>query len=272
MKRLIITSLAALSIAASGAVAGKVLAEVNGKKITTDDIAPILAQSGVSFEQLPPQIRQQVVDQAIERELLKEKALKSGIERSSEYKKALQKLKEDLALEMWMRKKFDEISVSDSEAKAFYNKNREKFKQPEMVHARHILVKSESEARQIIDELKKTPKSQLKQKFIELAKKKSIGPSAQRGGDLGFFKRGQMVKPFSDAAFSLRPGDFTKTPVKTQFGYHVIYVEEKKSAQTVPFEKVKEQIKQQLKMQKFQQEMQKEAQRLKSGAKIKKML
>jgi parvulin-like peptidyl-prolyl isomerase len=272
MKRLLATSLIAFSIAASGAVAGKVVAEVNGKKITTEDIAPMLAQSGMRFEQLPPQIRQQVVEQAVERELLKQNAIKSGIERTSEYKKALQKLKEDLALKIWMRKKFNEVKVSDAEAKAFYNKNKEKFKQPEMVHARHILVKSESEARQIINELKKTPKSKLKQKFIELAKKKSIGPSAQRGGDLGFFRRGQMVKPFSDAAFSLKAGEFTTKPVKTQFGYHVIYVEEKRSAQAVPFEKVKEQIKQQLKMQKFQQEIKKEAQRLKSGAKIKKMI
>ncbi len=272
MKRLIATSLVALSLAASSAVAGKVLAEVNGKKITTDDIAPILAQSGVNFEQLPPQIQQQVVDQAIERELLKQKAIKSGIERTSDYKKALQKLKEDLALEMWMRKKFNEVKVSDAEAKEFYNKNKEKFKQPEMVHARHILVKSESEAKQIINELKKTPKNKLREKFIELAKQKSIGPSAQRGGDLGFFKRGQMVKPFSDAAFGLKAGEFTTKPVKTQFGYHVIYVEEKRSAQTVPFEKVKEQIKQQLKMQKFQQQMQKEAQSLRKSAKIKKMM
>jgi len=251
--------------------AGDVVAEVNGKKITVEDLGAVVGRPGLKLEQIPMGMRDQLVEQAIERELLKQKALKSGIERSKEYRQALQKLKEDLALEIWMRKKFDQIKVSDKEAKAFYEKNREKFRQPEMVHARHILVKSESEAKQIISELQRTPKSKLKEKFIELAKQKSIGPSAQRGGDLGFFARGQMVKPFSDAAFSLKPGEFTKKPVKTQFGYHVIYVEEKKSAQAVPFEKVKEQLKQQLKMQKFQQTIKAEVEQLKKSAKIKKM-
>lgn len=272
MKKYIVGGLVALSLVASSAVAGKVIAEVNGKKITTEDIAPMLAQSGMKFEQLPPQIKQKVVDQAIERELLKEKAINSGIERSKEFKEALAKLKADLALEIWMRKQYNSIKISDKEAKEFYKQNIDKFKQPEMVHARHILVKSEEEAKKIIAELKKTPKDKLKAKFIELAQTKSVGPSGKRGGDLGFFKKGQMVKPFSDAAFSLKPGEFTKTPVKTQFGYHIIYVEEKKPASTVPFEQVKDKIKQQLKMKKFQELVKKEAEKLKKSAKIKKMI
>ncbi len=270
MRRYLVGGLVALSLVASSAVAGKVLAEVNGKKITTDDVAPMLAQSGMKFEQLPPQIQQKVVDQAIERELLKEKAIKSGIEKSKEFKEALKKLKTDLALEIWMRKQYNSIKVSDKEAKDFYQKNIDKFKRPEMVHARHILVKSEKEAQDIINELKKTPKSKLKEKFIELAKSKSVGPSGKRGGDLGFFRKGQMVKPFSDAAFSLKPGSFTTKPVKTQFGYHIIYVEEKKPASTTPFSEVKEKIKQQLKMQKFQELIKAEAEKLKKSAKIKK--
>ncbi len=270
MKKYFIGGLVALSLVASSAVAGKVLAEVNGKKITTEDIAPMLAQSGMTFEQLPPQIKQKVVDQAIERELLKEKAIKSGIEKTKEFKEALAKLKSDLALEIWMRKQYNSIHISDKEAKEFYQKNIDKFKKPPMVHARHILVKSEEEAKKIIQELEKTPKDKLKEKFIELAKAKSVGPSGKRGGDLGYFKKGQMVKAFSDAAFSLKPGEFTKTPVKTQFGYHIIYVEDKKPAQTIPFKDVKEKIKQQLKMKKFQEIVKKEANKLRKHAKIKK--
>ena len=270
MRKIVVSGLVALSLVTSSAVAAKVLAEVNGKKITTEDAAPMLAQSGMQFEQLPPQIKQKIVDQLIERELLKEKAIKSGVEKSKEYQEALKKLKSDLALEIWMRKQFNSIKISDKEAKDFYQKNIDKFKQPEMVHARHILVKSEQEAKDIIATLKKTPKSKLKEKFIELAKTKSTGPSGKRGGDLGFFTKGQMVKPFSEAAFSLKPGEFTKTPVKTQFGYHVIYVEEKKPAKTIPFEKVKERIKSQLKMKKFQEKIKAEAEKLKKSAKIKK--
>ncbi|BCD61814.1 peptidylprolyl isomerase [Nitratiruptor sp. YY08-26] len=270
MKKYFVGGLVALSLVASSAVAGKVLAVVNGKKITTEDAAPMLAQSGMKFEQLPPQIQQKVVDQLVERELLKEKALKSGVEKTKEYKEALNKLKADLALEIWMRKQFNSIKVSDKEAEDFYKKNIDKFKQPERVHARHILVKSEKEAKDIINELKKTPKDKLKEKFIELAKTKSVGPSGKRGGDLGYFKQGQMVKPFSDAAFSLKPGEFTTQPVKTQFGYHIIYVEDKKPASTVPFAQVKEKIKSQLKMQKFQKVIKSEAEKLKKSAKIKK--
>ncbi|MRI83714.1 MAG: peptidylprolyl isomerase [Nitratiruptor sp.] len=263
---------ALIALGLSGAIAGEVIAEVNGKKITSDDVAPMLAQSGMRFEQLPPQIKEKVVEQAIERELLKEHAIKSGIQRSKEFQEALKRLKEDLALETWMRKQYDSITITDSEAKAFYEKNRERFKQPEMVHARHILVKSESEAKAIIRELEATPKHKRKEKFIQLAKERSVGPSGQRGGDLGFFKREQMVKPFSDAAFALTPGEFTKEPVKTQFGYHVIYVEEKRPASVVPFEKVKEQIKRQLHMERFQERVKQEVERLKKRARIKKML
>ncbi len=270
MRKVVVSSLVALSLITGSAIAAQVLAEVNGKKITAEDAAPMLAQTGMKFEQLPPQIKKRVVDQLIERELLKEKALKSGVEKSKEYQEALKKLKSDLALEIWMRKQFENIKVSDKEAKDFYQKNIDKFKQPEMVHARHILVKSEKEAKDIIAILNKTPKSKLKEKFIELAKTKSTGPSGKRGGDLGFFTKGQMVKPFSQAAFSLQPGEYTKTPVKTQFGYHIIYVEEKKPAKTIPFEKVKERIKAQLKMQKFKEKIKSIAEQLKKSAKIKK--
>ncbi len=269
MKKYLISGLVATSLLSVGAFA-KVLATVNGKKITTEDVAPIVSQTGRSFDQLPKQIQQKIVDQAIQRELLKEEAQKSGVENSSEFKQALERIKRDLALEIWMKKKFNEIKVSDSEAKAYYNKNIEKFKRPELVHARHILVKSKKEAEDIINILKHTPKSQLKQKFIELAQKKSVGPSGRRGGDLGYFARGQMVKPFSQAAFSLKPGEFTKTPVKTQFGYHIIYVEDKKPAKTVEFAKLKDRIKAQLRMKKFQEWVKKEAQKLKSKASISK--
>ena len=267
MKKYFISGLVATSLLSVGAFA-KVLATVNGHKITTEDVAPIAAQTGRSFEQLPKQIQQKIIDQAIQRELLKEAAQKSGIEKSKEFKEALAKLKKDLALEVWMKKKFSEIKVSDKEAKEFYQKNIDKFKRPELVHARHILVRSKKEAEDIINILKHTPKNKLKQKFIELAQKKSVGPSGKRGGDLGYFARGQMVKPFSDAAFSLKVGQFTQTPVKTQFGYHVIYVEDKKPAQTIAFDKVKNRIKAQLRMQKFQEWVKKEVEHLKNKAKI----
>ncbi len=270
MKKLVIAGLSAATLALS-LPAADVLATVNGEKITKEEVQRVLASMGArtTYDALPADVKKRVLDQVIEQRLLQEKALKSGIERDKEYKEALAKLKKKLALDVWMKKELDKIHVSDAEAKKAYNEHKQAFKRPETVHARHILVKTEAEAKQIIAELNKTPKAQLKEKFIQLAKSKSTGPSASRGGDLGTFGRKQMVKAFSDAAFALKAGEYTKTPVHTQFGYHVIFVEEKHPAQTIPFSQVKERIKQNLKMEKFKEKMQKIAQGLKAKAKIK---
>ncbi len=105
------------------------------------------------------------------------------------------------------------------------------------VRARHILVKTEAEAMAVIDELRKN-----KADFEELARTKSTGPSSARGGDLGFFAKGAMVKPFSDAAFALKPGEITRKPVKTQFGWHVIKLEERRSGSVPSFEESREKL------------------------------
>ncbi|WP_456451740.1 peptidylprolyl isomerase [Hydrogenimonas sp.] len=269
MKKLIIAGLGAAVLALS-MPAAEVLATVNGHKITKADIQEVMNAMGArtTYDALPPEVKKKVLDQVIEQQLLQEKALKSGIEKDKEYKEALAKLKKKLALDVWMKKELDKIKVSDAEAKKAYEEHKSAFQRPESVHARHILVKTEKEAKDIIAILKKTPKSQLKAKFEELARTRSTGPSASRGGDLGTFGRKQMVKEFSDAAFALKAGEFTKKPVKTQFGYHVIYVEEKHPAQTVPFGEVKARIKQNLKMEKFKEKIQSIAKQLKAKAKI----
>ncbi|WOE70553.1 peptidyl-prolyl cis-trans isomerase [Hydrogenimonas thermophila] len=270
MKKIILAGLSAATLALS-LPAADTLATVNGHKITKEDVQTVLNSMGArtTYDALPDDIKRKVLDQIIEQQLLQEKALKSGIEKSKEYKEALDKLKKKLALDIWMKKELDKIQVSDKEAKKVYEEHKNSFQRPESVHARHILLKTEEEAKKVIEELSKTPKSKLKSKFEELAKTKSTGPSASRGGDLGTFGRGQMVKPFSDAAFALKAGEFTKQPVKTQFGYHVIYVEEKNPAQTIPFEQVKDRIKQNLKMEKFKDKIQEIAKGLRSKAKIK---
>jgi len=270
MKKVLVACVGA-AVIAFAAPSSEVLVTVNGHKITVDEAQNVLNSMGAraDFGALPENVKQKVIDQLVEQQLLQEHALKSGITKTREYKEALEKLKRKLALDVWMKKQLDSIKVSDAEAKKVYNEHKSAFKRPETVHARHILVKTEAEAKQIIAELNKTPKSKLKEKFIELAKSKSTGPSAVRGGDLGTFGRKQMVKPFSDAAFALKAGQYTKTPVHTQFGYHVIYVEEKHPAQTIPFSEVKDRIKQNLKMEKFKEKVQKIAKQLEAKAKIK---
>ncbi len=248
-------------------LSAKTYATVDGEKVTQEDIDIIMrVLPGADFSTLTNEQKSQIVSQAIERKLLAKEALKQGADKDPEYKRALEKIKKDLALEFWMKKRFESIKVSDKEAKDFYNKNRDKFKKDAQLKARHILLKSEKEAKEVIKEIKNS-KNKL-EKFIELAKSKSIGPSGENGGDLGWFERAQMVPEFSEAAFKLKKGEFTKTPVKTQFGYHVIMVEDKKPKSTAPFSEVKNMIKENLRMEKFQKSMKELSNRLRKSAKI----
>ncbi len=144
--------------------------------------------------------------------------------------------------------------------------------QQDSMHARHILVKDEKEAQAIIDSLKSLKGDALKTKFIEVAQTKSTGPSGPKGGDLGTFAKGQMVPEFSDAAWALEVGQITTKPVKTQFGYHVIFLEEKTPAKPVSYDEVKDKILTMLKQQQFTAKVGEIAKELKSKAKIENML
>jgi peptidyl-prolyl cis-trans isomerase C len=154
----------------------------------------------------------------------------------------------------------DKITITETEAKQAYDENPSDFKQKEQVHARHILMKvaadadeaAKAEARKKIETVK--AKAKEGEDFAELAKAHSEGPSNVRGGDLGFFGRGQMVKPFEDAAFSLETGKVSDI-VETRFGYHLIKVEEKKAERTLSFDEVKPKLMDKLKRGKIEQEM-----------------
>ena len=248
----------------------KTFATVDGKDITDKDIAMILrAMPGATYDKLPPEIQQQVLNQAIEQRLLMNKAKKDGIQNSAEYKEALQDAQDELALGVWMKKQLDKITINDKEAREFYNQNPKIFAQPEQIKARHILVKDEKTAKDIIAQLGKAPKGKLVDEFKKLSAEKSIDEGiAQDGGELGWFTRDQMVPEFSDAAFKLAKGSFTKNPVKTNFGYHVILLEDKKASGTASYDTVKERVMQGLKMQKFKENLGQIAQELRKDAKV----
>lgn len=129
-------------------------------------------------------------------------------------------------------------AITDDEVKARYDKEVAALPKQEEVHARHILVKTEDEAKAIIKELDGG------KDFATLAKEKSTDPNKADGGDLGYFAHGRMVKEFEDAAFALPVGTYTKTPVKSDFGWHVIKVEDKRIAPPPPFDQVKDQVRQ----------------------------
>ncbi|MDA8163879.1 MAG: peptidylprolyl isomerase [Desulfobacteraceae bacterium] len=183
-------------------------------------------------------------------------------------------LKQGMTIEKFLEQKFvEKVQVSDQDAKKFYDQNKEEFKQPEMVRARHILIsvapnadeKTKKAAREKIEAIKKQLAAGAD--FATLAKENSQCPSSAKGGDLGFFARGQMVPAFEKVAFALQPGKVSDV-VETQFGYHLIKVEEKKPEGTVPFEEAKDRIAQFLKKEQVNDQIKTYLAELKSKAKI----
>ena len=184
----------------------------------------------------------------------------------------------DMAIQQLISKEVDQkVKITDDEAKNFYDTNPQFFQQPERVKASHILIKvdegapeeKKAEARKKIQDIQK--KVQKGEDFAALAKTYSEGPSAPKGGDLDYFGRGQMVKPFEDVAFSLKP-DETSGIVETKFGYHLIKVVDKQPAKKMAYADVKSKINKHLKDQKLRTERQLYFDKLKKAAKIEKFL
>ncbi|MDQ7046465.1 MAG: peptidylprolyl isomerase [Sulfurovum sp.] len=270
MLKLAKTSLLAVAVMATSVVASDILVTVNGKNITKQDAQAFVTASipKALFSELKTAEKRMVTDRLIEKQLFTELAAKEGIDKKPEFKRNMEKIKAELLVNMWMKEQMDNAMVSDSEAQTFYKKNVDKFTGKASMHARHILVKEEKEAKDIIETLKALKDEALKTKFIELAKTKSTGPTAPKGGDLGTFSKDQMVLEFSKATWALENGQITMLPVKTEFGYHVIYLEKKSEAATTPYEQVKEKIITSLKQQQFSAKITQIAKELKSKAKI----
>ncbi|CZE47275.1 peptidylprolyl isomerase [Campylobacter geochelonis] len=262
--------LGALSLAVAMSLNAKVFATVDGKDITDIDLAPLLANMpGINPDSLPENVKKDLINRAVDIKLLTDKAIASGIEKDELYKKEIKLAQRALALRVWQAKEFQKLKVSDSDIKAFYDKNKEKFIEPEQISAKHILVKDDAEAKKIISQLKGLKGDALSKKFSELAAAESLDPSGkQTGGDLGWFSVNQMVKPFSDAAKALKKGEISTTPVKTQFGSHVILKLDQKAKRQATLEEVKPYIENILKQDKFKANVEKEAENLRKKAKV----
>ena len=261
----------------SSMAAAAVVATVNGTKITSDEVNQVLMEGTQGrFNTLPQEkqteLRQRIVEGMIAQELVYGDAKKSGVLKSKEYKdelkEVMKRVEKQLASKVWEKQQFDKIKLSDADIKAYYDSHVNEFVEKEKVHARHILVKTEAEAKDIIATLAGKKGEALKTAFIDAAKKFSTGPSGPKGGDLGTFPRGQMVPEFNDKVFTMDVGTITTVPVKTQFGYHIIYLEDKINGKKLGFDDVKSFIDQKLKMEKFKAAITKKMQALKSSAKI----
>jgi len=249
-------------------VSADIVATVDGKNITQNDVERFVSKSipGAKYSLMNSKQKRKVIDQLIERELYIKVAKKEGVEQDPQFAVELEKVKENLILDIWMKNRLMDIDISEDDIKKYYEEHDSKFYQSASASARHILVSTESEAKELIKKLEYS--SNKEEKFIELAKKHSTGPSAKNGGNLGWFSKDQMVPEFSAATFALKPKNFTHVPVQTHFGYHIIYLTDKKSAGKVEFSKVKETISNSLKLKKFQKGLKQLSKKLKKSANI----
>ena len=290
------------------------VAVVNGEVITQDQLNTELSVMQKQFADVDQtdkgklaEIKSEILENLIAREVLHQESQRKGIEvdeatvdgrlasikkrfpKEDSFKSMLEEmhltedaLKEQLREGMVIQKLIDRevidrIEVSDKEAKDYYDENRDLFKQPEKIQARHILIKVETEGDEDLKPaaLKKIKMIQKEVKkggdFAVLAKKYSQCPSSANGGDLGYFARGQMVKPFEDAAFSLKKGEVSDI-VETTFGYHLIKAGDRKPETISDYKDIKDKLAPYLKRAKAGVAAEKYIEGLKKNAKIERFL
>ena len=226
-----------------------VLAVVAGEEITQKDVDALIAalpkeqQAYASNEHF----RNQCLEQIITVHLFAKLGEEMQLEETDAFQDNLAHAKREILAQMAVGEAMKDIAVTEEETKEYYKANENQFMAGETVHAKHILVDEEDKCQEILEKIVAEEIT-----FEDAAKEFSTCPSKQQGGDLGAFTRGQMVKEFEDAAFAAEIGHVVG-PVKTQFGYHLIKVEDKKEAEDAKLDDVKEQIKSEI-MQKKQQE------------------
>ena len=234
-----LTVVIAVTPALAADPADPVVATVNGQDIKQSDV--------VAMQQTIPQLRQvpiemvfdQLLDHLISTRLIVAEARKENLQNDPEVKARLQEMETQILQQIYLKKAV-EPKLTEEALRKRYEEQAKTQPVKEEVHARHVLLPSEDEAKAVIAELDKG------KSFEDVAKEKSKGPSATTGGDLGYFTKDEMVPEFADVAFKLKPGEYTKAPVKTQFGWHVIKVEDKRTAPPAKFEDVKDELKEQM--------------------------
>lgn len=222
-----------------------VILEVDGEKIKYSEVVKIWAAmfpqgTAPDFSRFDEKVRQNVLRGVISEKLIHKEVKASGIENSAEAKEMLEKLKTKLVAQMFLEKKAGE-KVTDATVRAEYDKRAKEKKGKKEIHARHILLKTEEEAKAIKEQLEDGAN------FEKLAREKSGDTaSGKRGGDLGYFGEGEMIPEFTKAAFAMDKGEISD-PVKTEFGWHIIKLEDKRDAQIVPFEEMDNVLREELK-------------------------
>ncbi len=226
------------------------VAIVNGRPISRKELEYVKAEIARGNPRANLDIPEdKLVEELVNRELLRQQAIQQQLPKRPEVAARLRYTERAVLAQATVADYLKQKPITEEQLRAEYDRLVGQMKQQEF-KARHILVKTKEEAEEIIEQLDQG------KDFAELAKKYSIGPSAKSGGDLGWFVPQRMVKPFADAVVALQDGQYTKEPVKTQFGWHVILREESREKTPPPFEKVKPQIEQMLRRKLVQQYIQ----------------
>ncbi len=240
LNKIVLAACVSLSALTGAAFAqdATVVAKVGDLEITQSELDLAIANLDPQLAQLPDEQKKvAALSGAIDVKLLAANATAAGLQDDPEYKRRMDFIAERELHNAFFKKNVVD-AVTEDEVKARYEKEIAALPKQEEVRARHILVKTEEEAKQIITDL------DAGKDFIEIAKEKSTDPNKTEGGDLGYFSKGRMVPEFEEVAFSLEKGTYTKTPVQTQFGFHVILLEDKRDAPPPAFEAVEQQVRQ----------------------------
>jgi peptidyl-prolyl cis-trans isomerase C len=238
-----------------------VVATVNGQPIRLSELEVAQQALPQQYRNMPLQaVFPALLDRIVDSKLVVQEGKKSKVTEDPAFKKRMAFVEDQVLQDFWIQREVAR-KVTPEKLQQRYEERLKSMPSEEEVHARHILVSTEDEAKALIAELKKGAA------FDKLAKEKSTDKaSGAEGGDLGWFKKSDMVKEFADAAFALNKGDLTETPVKTQFGYHVIKVEDRRKAPPPAFEELADQLREEM----AREAVTAQLDQLRSGAKIEK--
>ncbi|WP_313952707.1 peptidylprolyl isomerase [Accumulibacter sp.] len=244
---------------ATPAVTGVAVATVNGTAINQSRVDMIIKHGASAGQADTPEARKSIIDKLTMQTLIAEEAVKKGLDKLPEVTEQLAVLRQSVLADAYVQDFIKNTPVSEDLLKAEYDRIKATITGSEY-KARHILVETEAEAQAIIAKLKTEPGS-----FAKLAMEKSRDAGSKvSGGDLGWFDVSRMVPEFSNAVSTLKKGAFTQEPVKTQYGYHVIFLEDSRAIEAPPFEEVRPELTQQMQ----QQNLKKQLDELKARAKI----
>jgi peptidyl-prolyl cis-trans isomerase C len=226
-------AVAILSLAPS-AFAAESVATVNGKQIKQSVYDYIAKDATARGQKVDAQVKEAIVNKLVDSELVYQEAQKLGLDKQADYVAREELARRELLTSAFLQDYVKKNPISDADTKAAYEQYKKAYGEKEF-SARHILVKTEAEAKEIIAQLNKGGD------FAKIAKEKSLDPgSKEKGGDLGWFSPATMVKPFSDAVAVLPKGSVSANPVQTQFGWHVIKLVDTRPSQPLAYDKVKE--------------------------------